>query len=281
MDAAAGLSSPGLSARYGEDGIVFPVRVMPERQARAAAERYPALQRFVCKELGLRNVFKTHLLATWVDELVRLPSILDAVEGVIGPDILCWTSGFFAKEPYSTSYVGWHQDATYWGLEPVDGIVTAWLALTPSTAANGCMRAMPGTQRRGQLAHLEGRGESNLLSQGQCVGAELDVAAAVDVVLAPGEISLHGAWLIHGSGPNPSDTPRIGLSIQYVSTEVGPVCGEDSALLVRGVDRYGHFLKERSPAADFSADAVAAYRSRLHMASVCGRAQRARSASPS
>jgi ectoine hydroxylase-related dioxygenase (phytanoyl-CoA dioxygenase family) len=87
---------------------------------------------------------KSHLLLTWVDEIVRSPRVLDAVESIVGPDILVWGTSFFIKEPRNASFVSWHQDLTYWGLEPAD-IVTAWIALSESTSQNGAMRVIPGT----------------------------------------------------------------------------------------------------------------------------------------
>ena len=97
---------------------------------------------------------KSHLLFTWLDGLIRHPAILDAVEGVIGPDILCWSSTFFIKEARDPGFVSWHQDSTYWGLDPAD-IVTAWVALSESTAENGAMRVIPDTQKLDQVAHRD------------------------------------------------------------------------------------------------------------------------------
>ena len=124
---------------------------------------------------------KPHLLFTWLDELVRDDAVLDAVEGVIGPDILCWASSFFTKEAHDPSYVSWHQDLTYWGLEPAD-IVTAWIALSPSTPESGCMRVVPGSHKRDVLPHTETFAAHNLLSRGQEVQVEVDEREAKDVV---------------------------------------------------------------------------------------------------
>ena len=135
--------------QYHEQGFLFPIRALsPE----AAADYRRRLEGFEAEggaaREGLRH--KPHLLFTFLDELVRHPCVLDAVEGVIGPNILCWASSFFTKEPRSDSYISWHQDLTYWGLEPAE-IVTAWIALSPSTIRSGAMRVIPGshTQRGG------------------------------------------------------------------------------------------------------------------------------------
>jgi non-haem Fe2+, alpha-ketoglutarate-dependent halogenase len=207
--------------------------------------------------LGKKLNQKPHLLFTWLDALVRNEAVLDAVEDVIGPDILCWGGSFFTKEARTQDYVSWHQDLTYWGLEPAD-IVTAWIALSPSTPESGCMRVVPGSHRQDVIPHTETFAAQNLLSRGQEIQVEVDEATAVDLVLQPGEMSLHHVKLIHGSNPNRSDDRRIGYAIRYIPTSVRQTAGaEDSAMLVRGVDRYRHFIAEQPPAADLDEAALA------------------------
>jgi ectoine hydroxylase-related dioxygenase (phytanoyl-CoA dioxygenase family) len=190
---------------------------------------------------------------------VRRPHILDAVESLLGPDLLCWGSQFFNKEAGDAGYVSWHQDATYWGLSSPD-VVTAWLALTPSLPENGCMRVVPGTQRAA-VPHSDTYAADNMLSRGQEVAVQVDEAEAVDIVLQPGEMSLHHVLIVHGSEPNRAPYPRIGFAIRYVPTHVRQLSGEkDSALLVRGSDRFGHFELEESPKAEMEPAAVAQHK---------------------
>ena len=208
---------------------------------------------------------KPHLLFTWLNDLIRHPRILDAVEDIIGPDILCWGSSFFIKEQRNPSYVSWHQDSTYWGLEPPD-IITAWVAFTDSTAANGAMRVIPASHKLDQAPHRDTFAPENLLSRGQEIMVDVDERQAAMLELAAGEMSLHHVRLIHGSDPNPSGDRRIGFAIRYVPTYVRQVAGShDSATLVRGEDRYGHFELEQRPDADMSPAAIA------HHAAVTGR----------
>lgn len=200
---------------------------------------------------------KPHLLLTWLNELIRDARILDPVESILGPDILCWGSGFFIKNPHDTAHVTWHQDSTYWGLSKPD-IVTAWVALTFSTKENGCMRVIPGTHRLEQLPHQDTFAPDNLLSRGQEIAVEVDASKAVDVVLLPGQMSLHHVMLVHGSDPNAGAERRIGFAIRYLPTYVKQLSGaSDSATLVRGKDAYGHFISEPAPRSDFHPDAVA------------------------
>lgn len=244
-------------AAYRDHGYVFPIRVIPEEEIAGLRARLQALEEREGGKLSRRTNQKIHLLVPWLNELVRHPRILDAVEDIIGPDIFCWGTNFFTKRPGDGTFVAWHQDATYWGLSSQD-IVTAWLAFEPSTIEAGAMRVIPGTHTDSQLPHSDTFSETNLLSRGQEIAVEVDESRAIDLVLRPGEMSLHHVMLVHGSEPNRADHPRIGFAIRYVPTHVHQLSGaKDSATLVRGVDRYGHFEHEHAPAADFDEAAVA------------------------
>jgi ectoine hydroxylase-related dioxygenase (phytanoyl-CoA dioxygenase family) len=236
--------------RYREQGFLCPIRVLSPEQAADTRARLEAAEAAASGPFAKAMHQKPHLLFTWLDAVVRNEAVLDAVEDAIGPDILCWGGSFFTKEPHTRDFVSWHQDLTYWGLDPAD-ITTAWVALSPSTPESGCMRVVPGSHHQDVVPHKETFAEQNLLSRGQEIQVEVDDAAAVDLVLQPGEMSLHHVKLIHGSNPNRSDDRRIGYAIRYIPTSVRQTAGkEDSAMLVRGVDRYQHFIPEHPPVAD-------------------------------
>lgn len=248
-------------AHYRAHGYYAPIRVMSAREAEAIRRQLEAHETAHGALKGSMR-HKSHLLFTWLDGLIRHPAILDAVEGVIGPDILCWSSTFFIKEAHDPGFVSWHQDSTYWGLDPAD-IVTAWVALSESTAENGAMRVIPDTQTLEQVAHRDTFAANNLLTRGQEIAVEVDEARAVMLSLEPGEMSLHHVRLIHGSDPNPSAKRRIGFAIRYLPTHVRQVVGtRDSATLVRGVDRFGNFEPEYAPDRDLS-DAALAFHARV------------------
>jgi non-haem Fe2+, alpha-ketoglutarate-dependent halogenase len=248
--------SPGAARQYQDDGYYAPVRVLSSEQAAALRERLESYEARAGRLAGpLRQ--KSHLLFTWLNDLVRHDRILDAVQDLIGPDILCWGSSFFIKEPRNTAYVSWHQDSTYWGLEPAD-VVTAWIAFSDSMPANGAMRVIPASHKLNQVPHRDTFAADNLLSRGQEIMVDVDERHAVTLALKAGEMSLHHVRLIHGSEPNPSGTRRIGYAVRYIPTYVRQVAGShDTATLVRGVDRYGHFEPERRPDADCSPEALA------------------------
>ena len=249
--------------QYHDLGYYAPVPVLTRAEAGELRNRLEAFEAGGgCMQGAVRH--KPHLLLTWLNDLIRHPRILDAVEDIIGPDILCWGTSFFIKEKRNPSYVSWHQDSTYWGLEPPD-IITAWVAFTDSTGANGAMRVIPGTHKLDQVPHHDTFAADNLLSRGQEIMVDDDDHEAVMLELAAGEMSLHHVRLIHGSDPNPSDDRRIGFAIRYIPTYVRQIAGShDSATLVRGEDRYRHFELEQRPDSDMSPTAIA------HHAAVTG-----------
>ncbi len=231
-------------AAYHDDGVLFPFAVLtPEDRAAGlrVVERIDSMSAEARKGLLLH---KTYIVSKTLTDMCRNPRILDLVEGLIGPNILVWGANFFLKEPHTDAYVSWHQDATYWGLEPAD-IVTAWVAFTPSTVESGCMRVVPGTHRSGILDHRETWAADNLLSRGQEIAVAVDLDKVVDVVLRPGEMSLHHVKIAHNSEPNRSDHRRIGFAIRYVAAHVKQSGGaRDMAMLVRGTDSWNFFDRE-------------------------------------
>ena len=132
---------------YRRLGYHFPIRAFSAEEAGGLLERLRATEARLGGPLSGRMNQKPHLLLPWADAVVRHPAVLDAVESVIGPDILCWGSQFFMKGAGDPSFVSWHQDGTYWGLSSPD-VVTAWIALTPSVPESGCMRVVPGSHAK-------------------------------------------------------------------------------------------------------------------------------------
>lgn len=241
---------------YHRNGYHFPLDLLSPaetQQLRRRIEDYEAKSGGPIKG-EMRH--KSHIVFTWLNELVRHPKLLDAVEDVLGPNILCWSTSFFIKEPRDPGFVSWHQDATYWGLNKPD-VMTLWLAITPANKINGCMKFIAGTHTE-QVSHTDTFDKDNLLTRGQEIAVDVDEKQAVYVELKPGQASLHHVLLFHGSAPNQSDDRRIGFAIRYVPTYVKQAVGQrDSATLVRGVDEYKHFDPEPCPKADLHPEAIA------------------------
>ena len=252
---------------YEENGATAPIRALSAAQAqhylrlldRGAASNGP--------EFGAMLRTKPHLCLRWIDEIVNHETILDAVEDVIGPDILLYNLSTWIKEPGDLAFVGWHQDAAYFPLDPPVQ-VTAWVALTDSVEDNGNVKYVAGSHRQGVFHHEANGTAGNLLSQGQSITAAFDPANIRSLSLQPGEMSFHNTRTVHFSEPNQSSRRRIGFGLSYIPTSTrctGTV--RHTAMLVRGVDHHRHFDHEprvrhdHDPAVEsFRQDAVQRFR---------------------
>ncbi len=251
--------TPAEARKYDETGYHFPIKAF------SAGEADGFYRKLVESEQKLGGPFKgrfnqkCHLLFPWLYDIVTSDRILDAVEPILGPDVFCWSAGFFHKRPGDGNYVSWHQDATYWGLSSPD-VLTAWVAFTPSTPESGCMRVVSGTHKT-QLAHQDKFDDANMLSRGQEIAAKVDENEAIDIVLQPGEMSLHHVLLVHGSGVNKAKLPRVGFAIRYIPTRLSQNgIARTSATLARGKDNYNHFDHEAKPEGDLHPAAVERHR---------------------
>ena len=253
------LLSEAQIARYREEGYLAPIRIMDEEAALALRAELEAVEARMGGPLRGDLRHKSHLLFPFLADLVRHPQLLDAIEDVLGPDLLCWNSNFFIKEAANPAFVSWHQDSTYWGLSAPE-VATAWVALTPSTAANGAMAVIPGSHKSDQIPHRDTFDRHNLLTRGQEVAVAVDETKAVPLILKPGEMSLHHVRLVHGSPPNPSPDRRIGFAIRYIPTHIRQLEGEDSASLVRGADRFRHFELEPRPDSEMAPEMLALHK---------------------
>ena len=253
--------------QYERDGYVCPVDAFSAHQARVWRDKLEAFERDEGQKMTRGHNFKPHLLFPWVDEIVHSPQVLDAVEDLIGPDIRLFHLTAWPKDAHSGAYVSWHQDATYFALEPICH-VTAWVALTDASIEAGCMEVVPGSHKLGQLRHADVQYTENLLSRGQTLAVDVDRSRTAFMPVKAGQFSLHHTHLVHTSRPNRSNDRRIGLGISYIPTNVR--CSSATrltAMLVRGSDRYGYFDDEPRPKVDFGvaeraahADAVARFR---------------------
>ncbi len=232
--------------RYQALGYLSGIRVAETEDALRYRRLFDALEAQEGKEKARIGLLDRHFDQSFLWELATSPRILDCVEALIGPDVLLLATHFFCKYGPEEKFVAWHQDATYWGLEPPQAL-TVWYAVDDSDVDNGCMRVIPGSHREGLREHGKATAEGNLLSINQEVPVSpTEEHAAVDLVLRAGEVSLHDGWLIHGSLPNRSPRRRCGLTLRYVPTSVKPAALNSmgkrwQAILVRGTDREQNF----------------------------------------
>jgi non-heme Fe2+,alpha-ketoglutarate-dependent halogenase len=245
--------------QYRDAGWVSPVPVMSSDAAATARSKLETHEATLGHPVDASQRSKCHLLFRWVDDIMRDDQVLDAVEDLIGPNILCWNTILWIKEPQTASYVGWHQDLSYWGLDN-DELVTVWVALSPASEASGCMSVIPGSHHQ-LLQHDETWNKDNLLTRGQELSIDPAEYPIVAMALEPGQASFHNVRSAHGSGSNTTDDRRIGLSMHFMPTHTRQKLSDwDSAALVRGSDDYGHFEHSPQPMHDFDPVAVEFHR---------------------
>ena len=247
------MMSEDLTQVYERDGFAFPVDVMSAFEAQKIRTDLELAESELAtdpEKLTLLHSHPDRLLPSF-DRLIRNTRLIDLVTPILGPDLMVWSSGLFVKEAKSSKIVTWHQDLNYWYLDNANEI-TAWVALSPSTIESGCMRFVPGSHTHQIVPHNETHTDNNLLasytSRGQEIAAEVDDRDGVDVILQPGQASLHHGHLFHSSGPNATTDRRIGASIRYISTSMKQNSGDRTLVtLVSGEDHYGHFTVAGPP----------------------------------
>ncbi len=251
----AGSLSTAEVAHFRDQGYLYPKRAI----SAGLADKYRALLDHYETVLGTEPQtymkIKAHVAAPWVVDLAHNEAILDAVESLIGPDIMLFGTSLFQKKPRDPRFVSWHQDSAYYGLDPHEE-VTAWVALTPATQENGCMRVMPGSNNGPDLIHDETYDPENLLARGQAIHG-LDDSKAGYMELQAGEFSMHHERTAHSSRANESDGPRVGVAYFYMPAHVRSTIGRRSALLVRGTDHHSHWDADPLPKEDLDAECMA------------------------
>src|ERR1700752_1288361 len=204
---------------YRRDGFLFPVEILSADEVDRFRNSFESLIE-ITRSYSPKRFDRLHLFFDWAYEVVTNEALVDGVESILGDDILVYGTLVLAKQPHDLRYASWHQDSFYSGLHLTPS-TTAWIALTPSHQRNGCMRVIPGSHKLGPLDHENIADDPHLLNRrGERIKTEIDELKAVDVVLKPGEISLHDSTLVHGSNPNSSDEPRIGFIVRFVTSRM-------------------------------------------------------------
>lgn len=244
--------------QWKRDGAVWPIDLLDADEVADYRRRFEDLEEKIGAEAQSRFRIKAHLPFPWLWDLVTHPRLADAIEDLIGPDIVCWGSSFFTKKAHDPRFISWHQDSTYYGLEPPESI-TAWVAFSDATSLSGCMKIIPGSHAgEAILPHDETFDANNLLSRGQTI-RDLDPSTAVEMPLRAGQFSIHHNKTIHSSEPNNADWPRIGFAIHFAATSVRQVQFDNAlAIHVRGSDPDGNWIDDPRPAYEMSPESVQA-----------------------
>ncbi|PPR61578.1 MAG: hypothetical protein CFH10_01111, partial [Alphaproteobacteria bacterium MarineAlpha4_Bin2] len=192
---------------YRETGLLFPKTLLSEAEAANYLETLEAYEKETGGPVNGKWRYKSHLVFSWIDELMRRSEVLDPVEELLGPDIMIWSSHLYPKEPGDGRFISWHQDSAHWGLDS-DKILTVWIALTEANEANGCMRMMLGSHKDGIAPHRDTWNPDNILTRGQTIDAKIDEEKAVWVMLKQGEASFHHVDMWHASKSNETKNRR-------------------------------------------------------------------------
>ncbi len=264
------ITAPTLSdaevARYHDQGYVIPAYRLPPDQLAGIRD---AVDRTIAEHADTRPEYlmNPHML-TRPDgpnpylALARDARILDMVERLIGTDIILWITRILAKPAGDGQEVPWHQDGQYWPIRPL-ATCSVWIAIDPATPANGCMRFIPRSHKRTQLVSHHVTDRPDVVLREEVDDDQFDAAAAVDVVLEPGQVSLHDVRMIHGSTANVSPQRRAALIQRYMPASslfdrglrgtvgndaVFPI-GDQPLFLMRGTDRAGNDFDHGHPSA--------------------------------
>lgn len=229
---------------YQSDGYSFPHRALTDAelsQCRDGLARYETWLGEPVNHGDWRWRSAAYAFLPWLDGLIRHPRILDAVEDLIGPDVLVFTTTFFIKDAHSPTFAAWHQDATYFGITPYEH-VTAWVALTDATEEAGCMEVVPARGAARQLRHAALGLKDSINGGGQQIVDDFDRTGPVMMTVPAGSFSLHHTLCRHRSAPNRADHRRVGIGISYIPAH----CRITSSVrmltpLVRGANTGGNF----------------------------------------
>ena len=222
--------------QYHDEGFIAPISVMSDDEALKTKERVEEAEKVFPEEFNPENRNNLHLTFMVLDELAHNQIILDAVDDLIGPEFSLWSSVMFIKNPSTEHFVSWHQDATYMGMSS-NNFITPWIALTPSTEEMGCMAMIPGSHKQDILPHQDTFAENNILTRGQSV-KDVDENKGENLILNPGEMSIHHGATIHGSKPNKSKQRRIGFALQsYCPHSIYQIIGKNIWMHIRGGER--------------------------------------------
>ena len=222
---------------YKNKGYISPVNALSSIEAKEIRDEIEKIEKNWPKALEGINRNYVHLISPVFNKVCLNKNILDAVESIIGKNILICGTTLFIKNPKEKGFVSFHQDAKYIGLEPHNW-VTVWVAITDANENNGCMRMLSGSHKENLRHHEQKFDENNLLTRGQTI-KNVSLDKTDPVILKAGQMSLHHPKIVHGSGLNYSDDRRIGFVIQsYIGSNVDQVLGKMYVQKARGEDKY-------------------------------------------
>jgi len=222
---------------YNQKGYIAPINVLSKQEANEIRQEIETIEKKWPNALEGIGRNYVHLISPVFNKVCLNNKILDAVESIIGKNILICGTTLFIKNANEKGFVSFHQDAKYIGLKPHNW-VTAWIAVTDANEKNGCMRMLPGSHKENLKKHEQKFDENNLLTRGQTI-ENVPLEKTEFVVLKAGQMSLHHPTVVHGSGLNKSNDRRIGFVVQsYIGSNVDQVLGKIYVQKARGEDKH-------------------------------------------
>ena len=239
---------------YADEGFLTQVDLFSESEIGHFRACFDELETREGREKCQIGLQARHLDEEFIWQMSTDSRVIDVIQELMGEDIMLLSTHFFCKypDPEAKKFVAWHQDVTYWGLDPAEAH-TAWVAIDDSDTENGCMRVIPGSHKNGIVTHGESEGGENLLSVNQEIPDELvDTSQAFDLELKAGQLSIHDGQLYHASNPNTSDRRRCGLTLRYIAPhvkqiELNSLGTRYPTILIRGEDRHKNFPEQPIP----------------------------------
>jgi len=236
------------AASYESDGFVGGIDIFSAEEIAVYRSKFDELEERLGKETTAIGLVSRHFEYEFIWQLASDERIVSAIASLIGDDVMLLATHFFCKYPgggEAEKFVAWHQDVTYWGLEPPEAH-TAWIAVDKADRENGCMQVVAGSHVSGIAPHGKSDRGGNLLSINQEIPDEhIDKSMVRHLELEAGQISIHHGKTYHCSNANVSDRRRCGLTVRFIRPEIGPVDPTKQEhhrpVLVHGVDNYNHF----------------------------------------
>ena len=248
--------SQSMVESYHRNGFLFPIRAFSAAEAAVLSAKVEDMEAHIGAELQSKFRIKAHLPFPWLCDVVRNERLLDAVEDIIGPNILCWGASFFSKKAKDARFISWHNDAFFYPYDPQETL-SAWISFNRADLESGCIEYIPGSHLGPDPKHEFKPEPNNLAPDGRTV-IGVDASHGVPAILDPGEVVFHHERVIHGSGPNNSDHSRVGFVIHYVAPHVrNRSADSDTAIFCRGTDPTGYWKPDPEPKKDLDPDCIA------------------------
>ena len=248
------LLSDAACNQYASEGYLSPVDVYSQDEIEAYRKKFDELEAREGKEQCQIGLQARHFDQEFIWKLSTDPRILDQMEKVMGSDLMLLSTHFFCKYPdkKGEKFVAWHQDVTYWGLEPPEAH-TAWVAIDDSDVENGCMQVIPESHKKGLVPHGKSNRDGNLQSINQEIPDEyVDKKDVVNLEMKAGQMSIHHGQLYHASHPNTSDRRRCGLTVRFIPPEARQKEANSTnegwkPIVGRGQDQFHHYPETLAP----------------------------------